>query len=233
MSENNKDIELRSEKIRNVVGKIPPRMLKIGISIISIVIICVLILAYVIPYPQYKTIPIYFHSNPIVQTEISDTEGMFHQEAKSSTVSKGDKIGWIENGEASITELYSANSGKIIFNVNDGDFVSKNNVLFSIIPDSIQSIYAFGYIDFKEIDNIQVGQAVSVIGKIGYKEGEIVNIYPISEIDTITGQYLLKFKISFGKDILKQDISFLFPNNTYTAKIQVSTQPILQKALTS
>jgi hypothetical protein len=47
-----KDIELRSEKVRNIVGKVPHTLLRIGITIISIIIVVVLALAYIIPYPE-------------------------------------------------------------------------------------------------------------------------------------------------------------------------------------
>ena len=53
--ETKKHIELRSEKVRSIIGKIPPLLLRIGIAVITGVIIIILALMYYIPYPQIKT----------------------------------------------------------------------------------------------------------------------------------------------------------------------------------
>lgn len=46
------DIELRSEKARNLVGKMPPLLLRSGISVIAGVMFVIIGLLYFIPYPQ-------------------------------------------------------------------------------------------------------------------------------------------------------------------------------------
>lgn len=56
--EERKDIELRSEKVRSIVGKMPSLLLRMGISIIAGVILVVLGLLYCIPYPQTITVPV-------------------------------------------------------------------------------------------------------------------------------------------------------------------------------
>ena len=45
-------IELRSEKIRHIIGEIPSRIVRYGITIITIVILGLLVGAYFIPYPE-------------------------------------------------------------------------------------------------------------------------------------------------------------------------------------
>jgi hypothetical protein len=52
MAENKKEIELRSEKVRNIVGQIPPVLLRRGITIISLVLLVLLVSAYFVPYPE-------------------------------------------------------------------------------------------------------------------------------------------------------------------------------------
>lgn len=54
--ENN--IELRSEKVRNIIGKIPPRIVRNGISILCLVFVSLLIGSYYFPYTESKTVPI-------------------------------------------------------------------------------------------------------------------------------------------------------------------------------
>ena len=45
-------IELRSEKVRHIIGEIPSRIVRYGITIITIVILGLLVGAYFIPYPE-------------------------------------------------------------------------------------------------------------------------------------------------------------------------------------
>lgn len=45
-------IELRSEKVRHIIGEIPSRIVRYGITIITIVVLGLLGGAYFIPYPE-------------------------------------------------------------------------------------------------------------------------------------------------------------------------------------
>ena len=45
-------IELRSEKVRSIIGEIPSRIVRYGITIITVVILGLLVGAYFIPYPE-------------------------------------------------------------------------------------------------------------------------------------------------------------------------------------
>ena len=45
-------IELRSEKVRHIIGEIPSKIVRYGITIITIVILGLLGGAYFIPYPE-------------------------------------------------------------------------------------------------------------------------------------------------------------------------------------
>lgn len=48
------NIELRSEKVRNIIGKVPPRLISLGTVIITIILTFLGIAFYKIPYPFYK-----------------------------------------------------------------------------------------------------------------------------------------------------------------------------------
>lgn len=50
MDDNN--IELRSEKVRHIIGEIPSGIVRYGITIISLVVLGLLVSAYFIPYPE-------------------------------------------------------------------------------------------------------------------------------------------------------------------------------------
>ena len=45
------NIELRSEKVRNVIGKVPPRLVSLGTVVITIIVLALAVVFYKIPYP--------------------------------------------------------------------------------------------------------------------------------------------------------------------------------------
>ncbi|WP_455587324.1 hypothetical protein [Bacteroides sp.] len=60
----NKNFELRSEKVRSIVGQVPPILLRWGITIIGIVLLFLFTVSYYLPYKQIysgeavvKTVP--------------------------------------------------------------------------------------------------------------------------------------------------------------------------------
>ncbi len=46
------NIELRSEKIRHIIGKVPPGIVRYGIIVITVVVVALFLAAYFIPYPE-------------------------------------------------------------------------------------------------------------------------------------------------------------------------------------
>lgn len=46
------NIELRSEKVRNIIGKVPPEIVKKGIGILSIILLLLVLAAFFVPYPE-------------------------------------------------------------------------------------------------------------------------------------------------------------------------------------
>ena len=45
------NIELRSEKVRNVIGKVPPRLVSLGTVLITVIVLALAFAFYKIPYP--------------------------------------------------------------------------------------------------------------------------------------------------------------------------------------
>lgn len=51
-AKNNFDrIELRSEKVRNVIGTIPPALVRWGIFVIIIIFVTLMLVIFLVPYP--------------------------------------------------------------------------------------------------------------------------------------------------------------------------------------
>jgi hypothetical protein len=51
-------IELRSEKVRSIIGKIPPRLIRSGTLVLFIVFMSLLISSYIFPYSETIVVPV-------------------------------------------------------------------------------------------------------------------------------------------------------------------------------
>lgn len=71
MATEKENIELRSEKVRNIIGQIPPRLMRIGMSVIFFVFVTVLIGTYFFEYDYtIKTTADISAQNDIIFVEI-------------------------------------------------------------------------------------------------------------------------------------------------------------------
>lgn len=50
-----RSFELRSEKVRSIVGQIPSSLVRYGIATIALVLLCLFTVAYFLPYRQVYT----------------------------------------------------------------------------------------------------------------------------------------------------------------------------------
>jgi hypothetical protein len=49
---NDMKIELRSEKVRNIIGEVPPKLVRISISIIILILVVMIVAMFTIHYPS-------------------------------------------------------------------------------------------------------------------------------------------------------------------------------------
>jgi hypothetical protein len=242
MDNKNKDIELRSEKVRNIVGKIPPLLLTIGIFVISVIIMLVLALAYFIPYPEYKGITVSLYCDTPVFILKSPNSGLYHTALLNQYMKKGHQTGALvlESDSNVVIPTYADISGYVYYQCDTRTRVKKGDILYTIIPDTISEIYGICSISCDEIGKIQKGQKVSVLleNKLkGFEEitflvsGQVSKIYPIAGSDSITHENFYSVEISDFPDSLRmcEDKYFLFPNLKFKGKILLSDKPLLKK----
>lgn len=64
--------ELRSEKVRSIVGQIPSSLIRYGITSIGAVLLCLFAVAYFLPYKQVYTGTATMHEITIAPTDSTD-----------------------------------------------------------------------------------------------------------------------------------------------------------------
>jgi hypothetical protein len=50
------NLELRSERVRNIIGQVPPKLVRYGTILVTFIIVLLFLSAYFIPYPETLTI---------------------------------------------------------------------------------------------------------------------------------------------------------------------------------
>lgn len=58
---NSNQIELRSEKVRNIIGTIPSALVRCGIAVITIIFITLMFVIFLVPYPYGEGETIFQH----------------------------------------------------------------------------------------------------------------------------------------------------------------------------
>lgn len=67
-----RSFELRSEKVRSIVGQIPSSLVRFGITAIGAVLLCLLAVAYFLPYKQVYSGTATIHEVAITPTDSTD-----------------------------------------------------------------------------------------------------------------------------------------------------------------
>lgn len=220
-----KEIELRSEKVRSIIGQIPPKLLRIGISIISLVVMFISLAAYFIPYPEYQPVSVTLHANPNYQSEKALHAGIVFIDNNKTHALLNDQIGVLKRENDSI--IYRAkSSGKVLYNCNNGDYIESKEIIFSIIPDSIDSIYGICYFSSDQIKHINKNKNVTILLNEKSLSCKISQIYPINKIDD--NEILYKVRVSFHDT---PDIAYQLNNKEMKGSILISNTPLLRKIL--
>jgi hypothetical protein len=230
MSENNKkDLELRSEKVRNIVGQIPSYLLRTGIYVISIILLALLLISCLIFYKEYETVLAELHCRPAYQTGKMLENGNFYIATSQENICEEQCAGYIKDVKGSMTGLYSHVNGKITYNCKDGDYLKKDDVIFSIIPDTINQILAVSYIVYDKIWKIKINQEVIFYFANGNNvTGYVSYIYPIVVADSATNNlnYKVEATLTCDKNIDPSQIEVI-----HSMKILVSKKSLLRKIL--
>jgi hypothetical protein len=237
-------IELRSEKVRSIIGQIPSRIVRFGTGILSIVILLFFIGGYVFKYPIQLNIPVVINSAPEAISMIADDEGTICYLHKSEQkLHKGDSIAMLSTLSADLHTktqfIFSPIDGKLLQNYKSGNWLSKNSIICAIIPDSIESYYIQALIPHKYFSAVRIGQIVHVelngypYSDYGFLKGLIDYISPIS-LDQKGRTY---FNVNI--DLPCKMITTLHKSIEYTpgmkgnASIILSEEPLIKRLIST
>lgn len=215
----NKDIELRSEKVRNIVGKIPPILLRIGISIISIIILLALLLAYIIPYPEYYITDMTVTIKPHINNILSPISGVYYKNAEypyQGIIVSDDSIVMM-----TFCDKYNITSDL------DSTPVQRHDII-AIASSEKLSLWGKCRIPLQEINNISYGQEVDILTSSNEScIGTIKEIGKILQVDSISNESYYNIMVEFRSKIETEKLI----NLRFKTKILLSNRPILKRVL--
>ncbi|MDR2065060.1 MAG: HlyD family secretion protein [Prevotellaceae bacterium] len=190
MANEDKNIELRSEKVRNITGKIPSVFIRYGIGIVALTLLVLLIISLIVPYREIVNLSITFYSEPNTEliksphsgTAIIDTAGL-----------QKDSVQVYIQTKNNIYAIYRHAAKNILFSVKNRQFVDKNEILFIINPGDNFKIFGIADITKNDSKKIKTGQAVNIIAVDDINiQGVISDIYAINPEQS---KYRLKISI--------------------------------------
>ena len=132
MSDKEKNIELRSDEVQDILGKVPPWLIRRGIAGISIVVILLLVIAAWFKYPDRIVSPIQITTdNPPVYLVARTTAKISHFFAEENmSVTAGELLVVLESG-ADYRQVLETRDLLVNFDLNtkNPDTVSLNHIL--------------------------------------------------------------------------------------------------------
>ena len=87
-----RSFELRSEKVRSIVGQIPSALIRYGITAIGAVLLCLLAVAYFLPYKQVYSGTATIHKTATTPTDSTNITILLKFENKRPDNPKGQMI---------------------------------------------------------------------------------------------------------------------------------------------
>lgn len=220
----NNNIELRSEKVRNVIGQMPSLLQRTGIGIIAgVLLVLILILAF-LPYKETLPIKLMLHSAPAIETLKAPVAGMVFLEKEYETVYANQTIGHILS-DGKLIPVRASITGIPLFYVSDCDQVKTGSILLIIIPKEGRIAYGEAEIPIEQKTKINLNNKVVLYSSQGNRKyyGRLSKIYPIHST-----QKTIKIRIDFLEKTPSE-----IPHTIVSGNILINETTILKRFLHS
>lgn len=176
------NIELRSGEVQELMGKIPPAIIRVGISVILIFVILIYIASNYIKYPDIISIPI-VAKNVNYVTEIKPIKSGVLIEAnyEYGSVDKGYTLAKLVTNSIDMkdTIILTAPFAGVIYpcdTFHENDYIEKNTALCVLVDSIRNKITAKGYISTDYRNRITIGMEVESSINNNSIEGKVTSI---------------------------------------------------------
>lgn len=118
----NKNFDLKSDKVRSIIGSIPSRILRQGNAVISLLILCMTFLAHILPYYDYQYLDVSIQCIPQIRLLYAPYDGIYINVEKDS-LCEGDIYGFILTTDNRLVKLATPSSGVLHESIIDNTVI--------------------------------------------------------------------------------------------------------------
>lgn len=223
------NIELRSEEVQELMGKIPPAILRVGISVILFFVVLIFIVSNFVKYPDIITIPIVAKNvNCMAEIKAVKSGQLVESHMEHSRVCMGDTLAKIAINSGDVTDTLCVKSPFTGYvypcsTFQEKDYVDENDVL-CVVVDSIKDlIIAKASISSDMKKKIVSSKNIeSNIGDI-LLQGKVASIADYS--NPTNGTYIIVMEFEKSKEL---ENMIIWNCHTF-AKIKISERSVFDK----
>lgn len=195
----NTNIELRSEEVQELMGKIPPIILRVGISVILIFIVLIFILSHYIKYPDIITVEATLRNTNYAIDIRNTQEGFVQSEIQECVrhVAKGDRLAVITQnyGEEICEEVITSPVAGVVYPCDyfcENEYVSATTKLYTVANIIYSKVTAKTFVARDIKDRIHVGMKANAVVNGTKMSGKITHITRFANIQNETYAVLIE-----------------------------------------
>lgn len=225
------NIEIRSEEVQELMGKIPPAILRIGISFILLFVILIYVASNFVKYPDIISTPIVAKNvNYVEEVKVSASGMVIESNIDYGHVCKGDTLAIImvnKEGEQDKLLITSPISGIVypcdVFQKHD--HVEENSVLCVVVDSVKEKIDAKAFATADVRSHITKGMPVEASIKNNTLTGTVTNV--ANYANPYNGTYVISMEFNAPREL---DNVVVWNTHTY-AKIRISERSVCDRFL--
>lgn len=234
MGENKKkktlDIDLRSEEVQELMGKMPSHIVRFGIPVILCFVLFFLGASYFITYPDIETIPLIIVSENITTEYKSPIDGKLVLKDRQipCEISAGQTIASIVKNKDTI-DVISPISGKVFKQTifRDGESIDSAKTICIVVPYCKFKCYGYIHVDYHTKLSLSVHTKVEV----EYKSTSIKGV--VTQITDLPNSQTGLYDVELDLGLFTHDAYDIVGNTDVVAKVHRSNATIFDKIFKS
>ena len=229
LKKNVPNIELRSEEVQELMGKIPPAILRVGISVILVFVVLVLVAGNFIKYPDIISIPVIARNvNYVTEVKAANSGMLVELNIGHRHICMGETLAEIavnSDSEIDTMSIISQFSG-IVYPCDEyqhSDYIEKNSVLCIVVDSIKDKINAKADVTADLKNYIVKGMVVETSINNTLLVGKVISIADY------TNPYKGTYTISMEFETPKELSGVVIWKSKANAKIKISERSVFEK----
>ena len=226
------NIELRSEEVQELMGKIPPAILRVGITAILCFVVAAFVVSNFVKYPEIIEIPgKAWNVNMLSEVKVDDSGQIFDLINEYGAIHTGDTLAKLVRGNNILIDtlfVKSVSTGYIYpcNTIQNSDYVNKGEVLYVVVDSIKRKVRVTAFISIELKARIEKGTPVEAEIHSYQLQGTIKSIAKYAKPSS--GMYSVTIELILPPEFP----NIIIWNYGIVAKIRIKEKKLLSKILT-